>query len=250
MFRLQTAGSTGLIGRRSSLSLDCYELQSTVSIQTKHWLTELFFPCSPLTQHLTSCHISTNPHSGTGCHQMHIKPAALCAQRPSLHVDWHMVTHPCQTFVCFSTLSHCSFPPWSPFCFFCPDYQASVFWQDTSHLAVYCSITIQIKTTAMLALLECKKKKRHSNTESCMCAYINSEQTWLTCFLSRNTFVRCLCQHPEATFSSWVPLLWPRLLCSSAFCSLAFGTLYPAYSSYKAVKTKNVKEYVSITSGY
>ncbi|KAK0152412.1 Receptor expression-enhancing protein 2 [Merluccius polli] len=26
--------------------------------------------------------------------------------------------------------------------------------------------------------------------------------------------------------------------------SLAFGTLYPAYSSYKAVKTKNVKEYV------
>lgn len=27
---------------------------------------------------------------------------------------------------------------------------------------------------------------------------------------------------------------------------LAFGTLYPAYSSYKAVKTKNVKEYVSI----
>lgn len=28
-------------------------------------------------------------------------------------------------------------------------------------------------------------------------------------------------------------------------CSLAFGTLYPAYASYKAVKTKNVKEYVS-----
>lgn len=26
---------------------------------------------------------------------------------------------------------------------------------------------------------------------------------------------------------------------------LIFGTLYPAYSSYKAVKTKNVKEYVS-----
>uniref|UniRef100_A0A673JPY4 Receptor expression-enhancing protein n=1 Tax=Sinocyclocheilus rhinocerous TaxID=307959 RepID=A0A673JPY4_9TELE len=29
-----------------------------------------------------------------------------------------------------------------------------------------------------------------------------------------------------------------------SLCSLAFGTLYPAYSSYKAVKTKNVKEYV------
>ena len=26
---------------------------------------------------------------------------------------------------------------------------------------------------------------------------------------------------------------------------LVFGTLYPAYKSYKAVKTKNVKEYVS-----
>lgn len=29
-------------------------------------------------------------------------------------------------------------------------------------------------------------------------------------------------------------------------CRLVFGTLYPAYSSYKAVKTKDVKEYVSI----
>lgn len=35
--------------------------------------------------------------------------------------------------------------------------------------------------------------------------------------------------------------------CDCFFCSLAFGTLYPAYSSYKAVKTKNVKEYVSMT---
>jgi len=28
--------------------------------------------------------------------------------------------------------------------------------------------------------------------------------------------------------------------------SLVLGTLYPAYASYKAVKTKNVKEYVSV----
>lgn len=29
------------------------------------------------------------------------------------------------------------------------------------------------------------------------------------------------------------------------FCRLIFGTLYPAYYSYKAVKSKDIKEYVS-----
>jgi len=30
---------------------------------------------------------------------------------------------------------------------------------------------------------------------------------------------------------------------------LSFATLYPAYASYKAVKTKNVKDYVSLIGG-
>lgn len=44
-----------------------------------------------------------------------------------------------------------------------------------------------------------------------------------------------------------VLLIW-TLFCF--FPSLIFGTLYPAYYSYKAVKTKNVKEYVSIRANY
>lgn len=34
----------------------------------------------------------------------------------------------------------------------------------------------------------------------------------------------------------------------SHLCRLIFGTLYPAYYSYKAVKSKDIKEYVSKAS--
>lgn len=41
----------------------------------------------------------------------------------------------------------------------------------------------------------------------------------------------------------------PRFLCEMIFYPifrLVFGTLYPAYASYKAVRNKDVKEYVSL----
>lgn len=47
--------------------------------------------------------------------------------------------------------------------------------------------------------------------------------------------------------------LLPRILTDIFIypcCRLIFGTLYPAYASYKAVRTKNVKEYVSIALFY
>ncbi|KAM9165730.1 receptor expression-enhancing protein 4 isoform 2-T2 [Pangshura tecta] len=39
-------------------------------------------------------------------------------------------------------------------------------------------------------------------------------------------------------------LWWPAFLTPSLCYRLVFGMLYPAYASYKAVKTKNIREYV------
>lgn len=44
-----------------------------------------------------------------------------------------------------------------------------------------------------------------------------------------------------------MPLILP--LCFTGSSRLVFGMLYPAYASYKAVKTKNIREYVSVAVG-
>lgn len=56
--------------------------------------------------------------------------------------------------------------------------------------------------------------------------------------------------HRAKQYCLWVLALlywwWPACLTPPLCYRLVFGMLYPAYASYKAVKTKNIREYVSM----
>ncbi|XP_012154860.1 uncharacterized protein LOC101453424 isoform X6 [Ceratitis capitata] len=102
------------------------------------------------------------------------------------------------------------------------------------------------------------KQKRHTKsattTSTLDANIINTEQVVhnLTLFgrflevvqswpLPRVSFTTACILVLLATFIS--PRIWAENIIFPAF-RLSFGTLYPAYASYKAVRTKNVKEYV------
>ena len=68
--------------------------------------------------------------------------------------------------------------------------------------------------------------------------------------------MHCMFTMHISTWHRWVPHnlvdmcvfadIWLTSMCVCNF-RLVLGTLYPAYASYKAVKTKDVKEYVSFS---
>lgn len=167
-----------------------------------------FLPCCPLTEHSASCHISTNHHSGTGCHR--------CTWKTGLCV--------CVASQSARGLTHGD-PPLPDFCVFFHFVPLQSSWL-CDLIIIFCTVCFDKPLPFRCLLSHHHSKPRRGwlclSTSSPIiqkttCVYVSSEQTWLTCFLSRNTFVKCRSQHPEAVFSSWIPPLWPVLLCSSAF---------------------------------
>ena len=141
-----------------------------------------------------------------------------------------------------------------PLCNFSISLQSS--WLRDIHYIVLYSISGQCVLTShcLLTLLWCHHS--YQNNLGADLAEAHQTQT-ATCVLHKrrenvtNLLFKYLFNIRVNTWRPCSPAEFPSPdPALSAFCSLAFGTLYPAYSSYKAVKTKNVKEYVSIVSAY
>lgn len=176
-------------------------------------------------------------------HQQH---CPVCTASPSAPANtWWLTSDFCVFFpLCFATLFltprylPCLSPPPPPFTIL-----ATCRLTGLCLLTPYTSLIIHLSTTEKLTEFsswlssQMIDKARHADR--------SWRHTQLTC-LTHSVDIRVINQGPCSQAEPPPPFFFskPEL---SPFCSLAFGTLYPAYSSYKAVKTKNVKEYVSKT---
>lgn len=85
----------------------------------------------------------------------------------------------------------------------------------------------------------------------CKPSWVLTNNSHVECFVAKKKWFRTWyrelsCEYTGAAISILFSFKINDNFVSFVSYRLVFGTLYPAYSSYKAMKTKNVREYVSV----